>query len=155
MQNLGNGKFANVSDRCGNGLAVQLSSRGAVFDDLDNDGRVDAVILNSRRESTILRNDSPKGNHWLQVQLRGVKSNRDGVGARVTVVAGDLKLVDEVHGGRSYQSHFGSRLHFGLGKHDSVDHIEVEWIGGAAETVKQIPVDQRLTITEGKGLTQP
>lgn len=152
LRNLGNGKFANVSDRCGNGLAVQLSSRGAAFDDLDNDGDVDVVILNSRREPTILRNDSAAGNHWLQVQLRGAKTNRDGVGAQVTVTAGDLKWVDEVHSGRSYQSHFGSRLQFGLGKRDRVDRLEVRWIGGATETITQVPTDQRVTITEGKGL---
>lgn len=152
LQNLGNGKFANVSDRCGNGLAVQLSSRGAAFDDLDNDGDVDAVILNSRREPTILRNDSATGNHWLQVQLRGAKTNRDGVGAQVTVTAGDLKLVDEVHSGRSYQSHFGSRLQFGLGKRDRVDRVEVRWLGGATETINPVPIDQRVTLTEGKGL---
>jgi len=149
QMNLGNGRFTNVSDRCGDGPAVKLSSRGAAFDDLDNDGDIDVVILNSRREPTILRNDSAPGNHWLQIQLRGVKSNRDGVGARVTVVAGDLKLVDEVHSGRSYQSHYGSRLHFGLGKRDRVDRIEVRWIGGSTEMVQATGVDRLLTITEG------
>ena len=89
--------------------------RGAAFDDLDNDGDIDVVILNSRRPPTILRNESAAGNHWLQVRLRGVKTNRDGVGARVKVVAGDLVQIDEVHSGRGYQSHCGSRLHFGLG----------------------------------------
>lgn len=148
MMNLGNGKFANVSQQCGDGLQVALSSRGAAFDDLDNDGDIDVVILNSRREPTILRNDSHSGNHWIQVKLRGVKSNRDGVGARVTVVAGDLKLVDEVHSGRSYQSHFGSRLHFGLGKRDRVDRIEVNWIGGNRQVVEQPPINRIITITE-------
>jgi hypothetical protein len=149
QMNLGNGRFTNVSDQCGDGLAVQLSSRGAAFDDLDNDGDIDVVILNSRREPTLLRNDSAPGNHWLQVQLRGVKSNRDGVGARVTVVAGDRKLVDEVHSGRSYQSHYGSRLHFGLGKADRVDRIEVCWIGGGTEVIQGIRGDRFLVVTEG------
>jgi enediyne biosynthesis protein E4 len=150
--NLGNGRFTNVSDRCGDGLAVNLSSRGAAFDDLDNDGDVDVVILNSRREPTILRNDSTPGNHWLQVQLHGTKTNRDGVGARVTVVAGDQRWVDEVHSGRSYQSHYGSRLHFGLGKRDRVDRVEVRWVGGGTEVAQNVPVDRRVTVTEGKGL---
>ncbi|MGC8988593.1 MAG: CRTAC1 family protein, partial [Verrucomicrobiia bacterium] len=148
QMNLGNGRFVNVSDRCGDGLAVKLSSRGAAFDDLDNDGDIDVVILNSRREPTILRNDSPPGNHWLQVRLRGVKTNRDGVGARVRVVSGDLKLVDEVHSGRSYQSYFGSRLHFGLGPRDRIDRVEVQWVGGSRQVIEHQGVDRLITITE-------
>ena len=74
--------------RSGDGLAVKLSSRGAAFDDLDNDGDVDVVILNSRREPTILRNDSPGGNHWIRVRPRGTRGNRNGIGARITVTAG-------------------------------------------------------------------
>ena len=149
LKNLGNGKFENVTTQAGDGLAVKLSSRGAAFDDLDNDGRLDVVVLNARREPTILRNVSPPGNHWLQIQLQGFKTNRDGVGARVTVVAGDLKLVDEVHSGRSYQSHFGSRLHFGLGTNDRVDRIEVRWLGGGTDIIQDIMPDRLITITEG------
>ncbi len=149
LMNTGDGKFTNVSDQCGDGLSVKLSSRGAAFDDLDNDGDVDAVILNSRRRPTILRNDSPGGHHWIQIRLRGVKTNRDGVGARVRVVAGDLTQVDEVHSGRGYQSHYGTRLHFGLGKRDHVDRIEVRWIGGGTDVLQDVPVDRLLTVTEG------
>jgi hypothetical protein len=144
------GKFVDVSDRSGDGLAVTLSSRGAAFDDLDNDGDVDAVILNSRREPTILRNDSAGANRWLQIRLRGTKTNRDGVGARVRVVAGDLTQIDEVHSGRGYQSHYGSRLYFGLGRRNRVDRIEVRWIGGGIDVLKDVEVDRLVTITEGQ-----
>ena len=82
LMNTGDGKFVDVSRRCGNGLAVVESSRGTGFDDLDNDGDVDVVVLNSQASPTIIRNESDTGNHWLQVQLHGVRSNRDGVGAR-------------------------------------------------------------------------
>jgi hypothetical protein len=149
LMNTGDGKFVNVSDQCGDGLAVKLSSRGAAFDDLDNDGDVDVVILNSRREPTILRNDSPRGNHWLQVRLRGTKTNRDGVGARVKVTAGDLTQIDEVHSGRGYQSHYGTRLYFGLGKRDRVDRIEVRWIGGGVDVLENAVVDRLVTVVEG------
>ena len=149
--NTGKGRFVDVSGTCGDGLAVKLASRGAAFDDLDNDGDVDVVILNSRREPTILRNDSPRGNHWLQVRLKGTKTNRDGVGARVKVVAGDLTQIDEVHSGRGYQSHYGTRLHFGLGKRKRIDRIEVRWIGGGVDVLKNVRVDKLLTITEKKG----
>jgi hypothetical protein len=107
------------------------------------------VILNSRREPTILHNDSPRGNHWLQIRLQGTKTNRDGIGAHVKVVAGNLTQVDEVHSGRGYQSHYGMRLHFGLGKHERVDRIEVRWIGGGVDVLENVAVDRLLTITEG------
>jgi len=151
LENTGDGKFVNVSGDCGDGLKVKLSSRGAALGDLDNDGDLDAVILNSRREPTVLRNDSKTGNHWIQVKLRGVKTNRDGVGARVKVVAGELTQIDEVHSGRGYQSHFGTRLHFGLGKRARVDRIEVRWIGGGTDVFENPGVDRLLTLTEGTG----
>jgi hypothetical protein len=149
LRNLGNGRFADVSAQSGLDLLPKQVGRGAAFDDLDNDGCVDVVILNSRSGPTILRNESATGNHWIQVQLRGVKTNRDGVGARVKVVAGDFSQIDEVHSGRSYQSHFGSRLHFGLGKHNRVDRIEVRWIGGGVDVLENEAADRLLTITEG------
>ncbi len=155
LRNTGQGKFVNVSDQCGDGLLPKLSSRGAAFDDLDNDGDLDVVILNSRREPTILRNDSSRTNHWIQIQLRGTKSNRDGVGARVTVTAGDLNQIDEVHSGRSYQSDFGKRLHFGLGQRRAVEQVRVNWMGGATDIVRNVGVDRLITIVEGRGVVSP
>ena len=148
LLNNGNEKFIDVSNECGDGLKVDLSSRGAGFDDLDNDGDIDVVILNSRREPTILRNDSVNKNHWIQIRLQGFKTNRDGVGARVKVVAGDLTQIDEVHSGRGYQSHYGTRLHFGLGKREKVDRIEIRWIGGSVNVMNNVKVDQVLSIVE-------
>ena len=149
LLNTGDGKFLDVSETSGDGLDVVRSSRGAAFDDLDNDGDIDAVVLNSRREPTILRNESPSEHHWIQIRLQGTKTNRDGVGARVKVTAGDLTQIDEVHSGRGYQSHYGMRLHFGLGKRDSVDRVEVRWIGGGVDVLEDVAVDRLLTVTEG------
>jgi len=149
LMNTGDGKFINVSQESGNGMKVKLSSRGAGFDDLDNDGDVDVVILNSRREPTILRNDSQSKGNWVQVRLRGTKSNRDGVGAHVRVITGELTLLDEVHSGHGYQGHYGMRLHFGLGSRKRIDRIEVRWLGGGVDVLKDIAVNQLLTITEG------
>jgi hypothetical protein len=151
LMNTGDGKFIDISDQSGDGMKIMLSSRGAGFDDLDNDGDVDVVILNSRREPTVLRNDSPSKGHWLQVCLKGVKTNRDGIGARVKVIAGDLTLIDEVHSGRGYQSHYGSRLYFGLGDRERVDRIEVRWIGGQVDVFENIAVDKIVTLIEGRG----
>ncbi len=143
-----------MSQTSGDGLKVRMVARGIAFDDLDNDGRVDVVVSNRNRPAVVLRNESNTGNHWLAVRLRGVKSNRDGVGARVTVVAGDLVQVAEVHSGRGYQSHFGSRLHFGLGRRSRVDRIEVRWIGGGTDVVKDVPVDRLVTVVEGTNQAQ-
>ena len=150
LENTGRGKFVDVSARSGDGLAVKRSSRGAAFDDLDNDGKIDVVILNSRREPTLLRNDSPGHNHWIQIRLRGTRSNRDGIGARIKVVAGDLTQVDEVHSGRGYQSHYGMYPHFGLGQRTRIDRIEVRWIGGGTDVLEDVQVDGVLQITEGR-----
>ena len=149
LENTGGERFVNVSDKCGDGLEVTLSSRGAGFDDLDNDGDIDVVIQNSRREPTILRNDSANDNHWIQICLGGVKTNSDGIGAHVKVTAGDLTLLDEVHSGRGYQSHYGMRLHFGLGNRDRVDRIEVHWIGGGVDVFENIAANRLITLTEG------
>jgi len=149
LMNTGEGKFIDVSDQGGDGMKVRLRSRAAGFDDLDNDGDVDVVILNSRWGPTILRNDSLSKGHWLQVRLKGVKTNRDGIGAHVKVVAGDLTLIDEVHSGRGYQSHYGMRLHFGLGNRDKIDCIEVRWIGGDVDVFENIALDQLITLNEG------
>lgn len=152
LRNAGNGAFVDISRHSGDGMAVRASSRGVAFDDLDNDGDVDVVVLNSRDKPTILRNmlyERGGKNHWLGVQLRGVKSNRDGVGARVRVITGDLAQIDEIHSGRGYQSHWGSRLYFGLGSRDRIDRIEIRWLGGGTDVVEDVKVDQSLTITEG------
>jgi hypothetical protein len=141
--------FVDVSNRCGDGLAPVESSRGAVFDDLDNNGNVDVAVLNANAAPTVIRNETATGNHWLHLKLCGVSSNRDGAGARVRVVAGDLVQTAEVHSGRSYQSHFGSRLHFGLGAKKRVDRIEIRWIGGTTDVLTDIATNQALVIRQG------
>jgi enediyne biosynthesis protein E4 len=150
LMNTGDGKFVELTDRCGDGLAPRASSRGSAVDDLDNDGDPDIVVLNARREPTIIRNDSPRaGKHWIQIEVRGVTTNRDGVGAHVRVTAGGKTQLQEVHSGRSYQGHCGSRLHFGLGPSDRIEALEVRRIGGAVERFEDIGADQRIVLIEG------
>jgi hypothetical protein len=134
-------------------MNVELSGRGAGFDDLDDDGDLDVVILNSRDKPTLLRNDSPNNHHWIDLELRGKSMNRDAVGVRVEVVSGDLTQVDEVRSGRGYQSYFGSRLHFGLADHDRIDQIRVYWpaVGKQephVDVVEDIEVDRVVRIEE-------
>ena len=149
QMNTGDGKFVDISDQAGDGMAAKYSSRGAAFDDLDGDGDIDVVILNSRCQPTILRNDSPGSNHWIRIRLVDPTGNRDGVGARVKVTTGDLTQTEEVHSGQGYQSHFGMQPHFGLGKAQQIDRIEVHWLGGAVDVLSNVPVDQVLVITKG------
>lgn len=144
-------RFVDVSDRCGDGLAVVESSRGAAFDDLDNDGDVDGIVLNVNAPPTVLRNDSKPLGHWVEIELHGKQSNRDGVGSRVIVHSGEHVQVAEVHSGRGYQSHFGTRLHFGLGTRDRIDRIEVRWLGASPEEFSRIAADRRVVLIQGLG----
>lgn len=85
------------------------------------------------------------------MDLQGTRTNRDGVGARVQVTAGDLTLVDEVHSGRGYQSHHGTRLPFALGPRTRIDRIEVRWLGGGTDRWQDLPADQRMRLVEQQG----
>jgi hypothetical protein len=149
LRNNGQGRFEDVTQTGGAGLQVQCVARGVALEDLDNDGRIDAVISNSRHPPVVLRNTSQNDNRWLEVRLRGTSANSDAVGARVIVTAGDLVQIDEVRSGRGYQSHFGMRLHFGLGQARRVDKIEVRWPGGKREFWHDLEPNQLVTLTEG------
>jgi hypothetical protein len=150
LMNTGDGKFIDVSEQAGDGLNAAFSSRGAAFDDLDNDGLVDVVVLNSRSVPTVLQNVTGARNRWIEITLCGVTANRDGVGTRVTVTAGATVQTAEVHAGRGYQSHFGTCLHFGLGNHDRADRIEIRWLGGGRETIENVAAGQRLVVVQGR-----
>lgn len=150
LRNLG-GTFVPVPPQCGDGLQRELVARGVAMDDLDNDGDLDGVVLALREKPLVLRNmlvETGSPSHWLQVQLRGVRSNRDGIGARVRVKSGEHTWIDEVHSGRGYQSHCGSRLHFGLGSQDRIDRLEIDWIGGGTEVLKDLGSDRVVTVVE-------
>ncbi|RCS54056.1 CRTAC1 family protein [Bremerella cremea] len=153
LMNNGDGTFTDISETAGNGLAVVESSRGAAFDDLDNDGDVDAVILNSTTSPTILRNDSKRSNTSIQIQLHDTLGNHFGVGSRVSVVSGDLKQVAEIYSGRSFQGDHGRRLTFGLGTREKIDQIEVRWPDGKKEVFQQKldRENKKITLERGKG----
>jgi enediyne biosynthesis protein E4 len=150
-RNDGRGLFENVSDKHGPDLQLPRVSRGTAVADFDNDGDLDILVSNNGQEPQLLLNESAKGNHWLELILIGTRSNRDGVGARVKLVSGDLVLHDQRKGGRSYQSAHDKRLHFGLGSRRKVDSIEIRWPSGMVETIKNIEIDQVITIKEAAG----
>ena len=153
-RNLRDGTFAEVGAQAGAPLAEKRVGRGVAFGDIDNDGDVDYVINNLDGAPQLLRNDGGNANNSVLIRLVGTKSNRDGVGARVRVVSGDLTQVDEVRTGASYLSHSDLRLHFGLEKRTKIDLIEIRWPGGAIEKVTGAGVNRMLTIKEGKGLIE-
>ena len=150
LRNVQGQRFVDVSAEAGSGLEPRESSRGAAFDDLDNDGDVDVVVLNSCTTPTIIRNVVPAGKHWVEFELRGRTSNRDAVGTRVTVEAGGFRQAAEVISGRGYQSHFGSRLHFGLDDAERPDRLEIRLHGGGIEIYEDIPVDRLHRFVQGR-----
>jgi len=152
FRNVGHGIFENVSDQLGPDFLLPRVSRGAAIGDFDNDGDLDIIISNNGQAPQLLRNDGGNANHWFQLLLIGTRSNRDAVGARVKVTAGDLVLYDEKKGGMSYQSAQDPRLHFGLGQHPTVEEVEIKWPSGELTKLTNIKSDQILAIEEGKGL---
>ena len=153
-RNDGRGVFENMSDRLGVDLAVPRVSRGAAVADFDNDGDLDILVSNNGQEPQLLINEGANANHWLEISLVGTRSNRDGVGARLKVTAGGSVSYDQRKGGRSYQSAHDGRIHFGLGSKTKVDSIEIRWPSGSVDTLKNIEVDQTVTIKEGAGITR-
>jgi hypothetical protein len=118
------------------------------MDDLDNDGDIDVAILNCDATSQYLRNVTATTNPWISLDLRGRKANRSAVGARVTIDAGGKKQVSEVRSGRGYQSHYGSRLHFGWKDNESFADITIQWPTGELQMLKGIRPNQILTVIQ-------
>jgi hypothetical protein len=145
------GTFTEVGAQLGSSFAEKRTGRGAAFGDIDNDGDVDVVINNLDGPPQVLRNDGGNVNNSILIKTIGVKSNRDGIGARVKVVAGDLTQIDEVHSGDSYLSQSDLRLQFGVGKATKIDSIEVRWPSGAVDKITGVGVNRILTVKEGQG----
>ena len=143
--------FSEVSADFGAVLTENRVSRGVAFGDIDNDGDVDLLIADLDGPPQLLRNDGANANNSILVKTIGVKSNRDGIGARVTVVSGDLTQTDQVRSGDSYISQSDLRLHFGLEKRSKVDSIQVRWPSGAVDKIANVGVNRIITIKEGQG----
>jgi hypothetical protein len=122
-------------------------SRGAAFGDLDGDGRVDIVVNNLDDQPTVLLNRSESGN-WIALKLVGRRSNRDAVGARVTITAGGRKQVAVLQAGHSYLSQSDMKLHFGLGAMKKIDTIEIRWPRGQLQRLSDVTPNQVLRIEE-------
>ena len=143
--NTGDGQFGEVRDET---LEKILKvGRGAAFGDLDRDGRIDVVINNLDDQPTVLLNRSVGGN-WIALKLTGRGSNRDAIGARLTIVADGKRQSAEVKAGHSYLSQSDTKLHFGLGAAKKVESIEVRWPGGGVQRASEVAVNQVLKLEE-------
>jgi len=151
FRNLGDGKFEELIDEAGPGVAAVHASRGCAFGDFDNDGDVDVVVMNMNEPPSLLRNDVSGGGHWLKVLLVGVKSNRSAIGARVLARYGGRAQAQEVSAQSSFYSANDRRLHFGLGAATSAE-LTIAWPSGATEKIGSVEADHLVVIREGAGI---
>lgn len=154
-RNLRDGTFAEIAGEVSAALLERRVSRGVAFGDYDEDGAVDLIVNELDGAPMLLHNELAKtagkdSANWVQLKLVGTKSNRNAVGAKVKLTAGKLTQVDEVRSGDSYLSHSDWRLHFGLAEARAIEQVEIQWPNGSVEKLKNLPINQTLTITEGK-----
>jgi hypothetical protein len=150
-RNNGDGTFAEVSSLAGPGIRTPLSGRGLALGDLWNEGRLEAVISNMNARPSLLVNQVRTRNHWIGIKTVGTRSNRDGIGARLTLKVGSRRLVDEVRSGSSYISNNDMRVHFGLGATSRIDYLLVRWPSGLTERFENLAADTFHTLKEGSG----
>ena len=151
----GNGRtFENVSQSAGPAFTQSLAARGMAIGDFNNDGALDVLVAVNGGTPVLLKNNAANGNHWLGIRLIGKKSNPDGIGARITWQAADLKRSRLKVGAGSYLSSHDPREVLGLGKQTKLDKLEIKWPqpSGCVETFTNLPVDRYVTIVEGAGI---
>lgn len=151
-RNLGHGMFDKVSDQLGPDFVRPVVGRGLAVADFDNDGDPDILINARGAHPELLRNDGGNSNHWLEVDLVGTKSNRDGTGAVLKLVSEGFTQLKQAKGGGGYMSASDKRIAFGLGSRKSVESLEITWPSGMVEKLTQVPIDQIITVKEGSGL---
>jgi hypothetical protein len=152
FRNLGQGKFEKVSELLGPDFMRPVVGRGLAVGDFDNDGDLDLAIVARGDYPEILRNDGGNANHWLEVKLVGTRSNRDGIGAALKLVAEGRARFEQAKGGMSYMSAHDPRIHFGLDRCTKIDSLEITWPSGAVDQLRDLSADQIITVREGAGI---
>jgi hypothetical protein len=147
FRNIGSGRFEEIIEEGGPGLAAPHASRGCAFGDFDNDGDVDMLVVNINEPPSLLRNDLVNGNHWLKVKLTGTASNRSAIGARVVCAHGGIRQMQEVLAQSSFYSCNDPRLHFGLGQSKEAS-LEIRWPSGRIQSLPSVAADQIISIRE-------
>ena len=150
FRNNGNGHYTDVSETTGAYFTEPLVGRAAATADYDNDGDTDIVIMNSNQRAVLLRNDGGNLKNWISIKLVGTKGNRDGIGARVRLVAGGATQIREVKSGSSYASGSDIRLLFGLGENQEIERITIVWQSGTIQELERVSPNQLLTIMESE-----
>lgn len=150
FRGLGKGKFADASREAGPVFDVKTVARGACFADYDNDGKVDAFVVNLGAPAELLHNVTSNGGHWIALKLKGTKSNRDGIGAAVEVETGGRVQTAQRVAGSGYLSQDDDRLHFGLGSASKVDKLTVHWPSGRTQHLENVAADRVFTVEEPK-----
>jgi enediyne biosynthesis protein E4 len=148
------GIFRDVRRLAGADMQVGKCSRGAAFADFDNDGDIDVAIANLNDSPQLLRNDRRDQNHWIMFRTVGRTSNRDGIGARITVTTPELTQVWEIKRGVSIYSASDPRAHFGLGRAEKAGTVKVQWPGGKVQEFRDVPGDTHYVVDEEKGLSK-
>ena len=151
FRNLGGGRFEQIIDEAGPGVAALHSSRGCAFGDFDNDGDMDILVVNMNEPPSLLRNDVSSERHWLKVLLVGTTSNRAAIGARVTAHYGNAVQTQSVQAQSSFYSVNDRRLHFGLGDATEAS-IDIRWPTGEVERIGPVAADRLLVLREGEGI---
>ena len=146
-------RFAEISQQSGSGFAKDGVGRTLIGGDIDNDGDIDLVVTNNGGAAEILRNTGGKARNAIEIRVVGTRSNRDGLGARLTITAGGRTQVREIKSGSSYLGQNDLRAHVGLGEAARVDRIDVRWPAGQTESIRDVAANQIVTVTEGKGIT--
>ncbi len=154
FRNAGQRRFENASTAVGAAFSRPIVARGAAYADYDHDGDLDVLLTSNDGPAYLFRNDGGNANNWITVRTRGVKSNRDGIGAVVRIASASGRQWNMVRSGSSYASQSDLALTFGLGKDASVSSLDVEWPSGAKDRVANVPARQIVTIEEGRGLVR-
>jgi hypothetical protein len=152
LMNEKDGTFCDAGSLAGQAIREPRVGRGLATADLDNDGNVDVVVENLDGSPTILHNQGVPGTHWVSFELGGTKSNRLGIGARITLTSDGVTQMDEVRSGGSYLSQNDLRVHFGLGKSQKIEKVEIRWPSGHIDNLSNVRPDQFYSLLEGSGL---
>ncbi|MEW6325925.1 MAG: CRTAC1 family protein, partial [Nitrospirota bacterium] len=149
FRNNGGGAFAEVGLNSGRALGKRIVGRGAAYADIDRDGDLDVLLTQNGGPAILLRNDGGNRNQWLRAALIGTKSNRDGIGATITVTTGGVRQQRLVKTGSSYLSQSELTATFGLGKAKQADEVTVAWPSGIVDRLEAVAANQELIIKEG------